>query len=451
MAATCSGEVIIAGGGLAGSEAAWQLAARGVQVRLYEMRPGKMTPAHETPLLAELVCSNSLGGERTTTPAGILKAELSRMDSLIMKCAEESRVPAGNALAVDRNAFARLVNDLVSEHPNVEVVHKELTEIPREPAIIATGPLTSDAMAKAISELTGEKFLYFFDAVAPIVDISTVDMTKAFRANRYGTEGDYINCPMNKEEYALFWRELVNAETAPRHSFEEEGARRFEGCLPVEVIAKRGEQTLLYGPLRPVGFRDAKAGAEPYAVVQLRQDNNEGTLYNIVGFQTNLKWGEQERVFRLIPALRNAEFVRKGVMHRNLFVCAPEALDAKLRFRGREALYLAGQASGVEGYMESTATGLAAALFAYAGIRGVPDFSFPRETAVGSLINYLQSALPDTFQPMNVNLGIFPKLSGRKIYKRTERCQAYASRSAAALEKFIAGNAGLFEKNGPSL
>ena len=445
MIKTCD-EVIIAGGGLAGSEAAWQLAERGVRVKLYEMRPVRMTPAHETDLLAELVCSNSLGGERTTTPAGILKAELSQMGSLIMDCAFKARVPAGNALAVDRNVFARLVDSAVSAHPNISVIREEVTGIPKEPAIIATGPLTSEAMSRAIAELTGEGFLYFYDAVAPIVEISSVDMTKAFRANRYGTEGDYINCPMNEEEYRIFWQELVNAETAPRHEFEGEETRHFEACLPIEVIAKRGEQTLLYGPLRPVGFRDACGGSEPCAVVQLRQDNTEKTLYNMVGFQTNLKWGEQERVFRLIPALSKAEFVRKGVMHRNLFVCAPAVLDEKLRFRGHDALYIAGQASGVEGYMESTATGLAAALFAYARIAGLPDFSFPRETALGSLINYLQTAMPKSFQPMNVNLGIFPKMSCRKLWKRTERCEAYAARSAEAMRQFIEDNKMLFHR-----
>ena len=442
MKPTC--DVTVAGGGLAGSEAAWQLAERGVRVRLCEMRPLKMTPAHETPLLGELVCSNSLGGDRPTTPAGILKAELKRMGSLIMRCAEASRVPAGNALAVDREVFAHLIDSSVANHPNIELAREELTEIPEEPAIIATGPLTSAPMARALAALTGEDFLYFYDAVAPIVDVSTVDMTKAFRANRYGTEGDYINCPMNEEEYAVFWKELVNAETAPRHDFEEEQMRHFDGCLPVEVIAKRGEKTLLFGPLRPVGFEAANGGEEPCAVVQLRQDNEDGTLFNIVGFQTNLKWGEQERVFRLIPALREAEFVRKGVMHRNLFVCAPKVLDSYLRFNGREALFIAGQASGVEGYMESTAMGLAAAIFAYLRLSGRPMIDFPPETAVGSLLNYLRTALPKSFQPMNVNLGIFPRLHGKKIRKRTERCEAYAARSLATVEKLIAENKGLF-------
>lgn len=436
--------VTVVGGGLAGSEAAWQLAERGINVCLYEMRPTKMTPAHETPLLGELVCSNSLGGSRTSTPAGILKAELKRMKSLIMNCAEASAVPAGNALAVDRNVFAAMIDDAVSRHPLIELKREEVTLIPSEPAIIATGPLTSAPMAESLAKLTGEDFLYFYDAVAPIIDVSTVDMSKAFRANRYGTEGDYINCPMDEEEYAIFWKELVNAETAPRHDFEEEQMRHFEGCLPVEVIAKRGEKTLLFGPLRPVGFEAANNGKESYAIVQLRQDNEEGTLYNIVGFQTNLKWGEQERVFRLIPALKNAEFVRKGVMHRNLFVCAPKVLDPYLRFNGHESLFIAGQASGVEGYMESTAMGLASAIFAASILKGRPLPEFPKETAIGSLLNYLHTALPESFQPMNVNLGIFPRLPGRKIHKRTVRCESYATRSLAALEKFIAENNDLF-------
>lgn len=443
MTQTCN-EIIVAGGGLAGSEAAWQLAERGFSVKLCEMRPVKMTPAHETAFLGELVCSNSLGGDKTCTTAGILKAELKRMKSLIMECAEDSRVPAGNALAVDRTLFAQSIEAKIAAHPNIEIIRRELTELPQEPAIIATGPLTSQPMASALAAITGEEFLYFYDAVAPIVDVSTIDMSKAFRANRYGDEGDYINCPMSREEYELFWRELVAAETAPRHDFEEEQMRHFDGCLPVEVIAKRGEQTLLFGPLRPVGFENATGGEPPYAVVQLRQDNEEGTLFNIVGFQTNLKWGEQERVFRMIPALAHADFVRKGVMHRNLFVCAPRVLDGSLRFRGREALFIAGQASGVEGYLESTAMGLASAVFMAAAMNARPMPEFPKETATGALLDYLKTALPESFQPMNVNLGIFPRLPGKKIRRRTERCEAYAARSAEALEKFLAENQNLF-------
>lgn len=444
MKAQTSNAVTIAGGGLAGCEAAWQLAERGITVRLFEMRPAKMTPAHETSRLAELVCSNSLGGDKTTTTAGILKSELKTLGSLIEACAEEARVPAGNALAVDREVFAAAVERKISAHPNIEVIREELTAIPCEPAVIATGPLTSAPMAQALKELTGGEFLYFYDAVAPIIDVSTIDMTKAFRANRYGTEGDYINCPMDEEEYKAFWNELVNAETAPRHDFEEEQMKHFDGCLPVEVIAKRGEQTLLFGPLRPVGFEAANNGHEPFAVVQLRQDNREGTLYNMVGFQTSLKWGEQERVFKMIPALKNAEFVRKGVMHRNLFVCAPKVLDKYLRFKGRNALFIAGQASGVEGYMESTAMGLAAGVFAACSVLGLEMPDFPEETAVGALLGYLQNSLPGSFQPMNVNLGIFPRIPGKKIRKRTERCQAYADRSKLALENFMAKRRDIF-------
>ncbi len=428
--------VTIIGGGLSGSEAAWQLACRGVPVRLYEMRPCKNTPAHETGLMGELVCSNSLGGDKPTTPAGILKAELRCMHSLIMDCAEKSRVPAGNALAVDRNVFAKLVDDALTSHPNIKIIREEAAEIPEEPAIIATGPLTSPAFAEKIKLLVGDEFLYFYDAVAPIVTLESVDPDCSFRGNRYGDAGDYINCPMDEETYHTFWEALVNAETAPRHAFEED-MRHFEGCLPVEIIAKRGEKTLLFGPLRPIGFSASDDGKKYCAVVQLRQDNEDGSLYNMVGFQTNLKWSEQERVFRMIPALKNAEFIRKGVMHRNLFVCAPSVLDGFLRPRGREALFFAGQMTGVEGYLESTAMGMASAIFMCRQLNGEQLPIFPLETAIGSLLNYLNTSLAGSFQPMNVNLGIFPRLSGKKIFKRTERCEAYYKRSMEALEKFI--------------
>lgn len=438
--------VTVAGGGLAGSEAAWQLAERGIRVRLYEMRPVKKTPAHETGLMGELVCSNSFGGDQPGTPAGILKAELRRLDSLIMECSKKSRVPAGNALAVDRNVFAALIDEAVSTHPNIEIIRQEITEIPDEPAVIATGPLTSPDFAEKLKELTGDAFLYFYDAVAPIVTLESVDASRSFRGNRYGSSTDYINCPMDEETYHAFWTELVNAETAPRHKFEDEAMRHFEGCLPVEVIAKRGEQTLAYGPMRPVGLSESDGGREHYAVVQLRQDNEEGTLYNLVGFQTNLKWSEQERVFRMIPALKNAEFVRKGVMHRNLFVCAPAVLDGSLRPVGRSALFFAGQMTGVEGYLESAASGLASAVFMAAYLKGLEMPLFPLETAVGSLLNYLKTAIPSSFQPMNVNLGIFPKLKGRKIAKRTERCEAYYRRSMDALTMFMDSNPAIFLK-----
>ena len=432
----------MAGGGLAGSEAAWQLASRGVPVRLYEMRPQKSTPAHVTGLLGELVCSNSLGGDQPTTPAGILKAELRSMKSLIMDCADKSSVPAGNALAVDRTAFASLIDEAVSQHPLIKVVREEVTEIPAEPVIIATGPLTSPQLAEKLKALAGEDFLYFYDAVAPVVTLESVDPALSFRGNRYGGAGDYINCPMNEEEYHAFWQALVEAETAPLRDFEEQ-ARHFEGCLPVEVIAKRGEQTLVYGPLRPVGLTnmDDKSCC---AVVQLRQDNKDGTLYNLVGFQTNLKWPEQERVFRMIPALRRAEFVRKGVMHRNLFVCAPKVFDGFLRPQGRQRTFLAGQMTGVEGYLESTAMGLAAGVFMDCALAGRELPRFPKETAVGSLLNYLETAVAASFQPMNVNLGIFPKLPGRKIFKRIDRCRAYADRSASVMKEFLASEQELF-------
>lgn len=442
MSKTSCNDIKIIGAGLAGSEAAWQLAKRGVHVTLYEMRPVKNTPAHQTDLFGELVCSNSLGGDKLSTTAGILHAELELLDSLIMKAARESSVPAGNALAVDRNLFAEFITETLNHLPNVDIVTEEVTSIEDKPTIIATGPLTSPSFAVQIAKLTGEEFLYFYDAVAPIVDVSTIDMTHAFKGNRWGNEGDYINCPMNKEEYDVFYTALVEAETAPRHSFEE--AKHFEGCLPIEVIAKRGEQTLVFGPLRPVGFEEFTGGKRPYAVVQLRQDNTDRTLYNIVGFQTNLKWGEQERVFRLIPALKNAEFVRKGVMHRNLFVNAPRVLDEYLRFKNNKQIFIAGQASGVEGYVESSAMGLAAGIFAFATLSRLNMPKFPIETAIGSLLNYLQMALPSSFQPMNVNLGIMPKLDGKKIKSRAERCEATAQRALKSLQTFIESREDIF-------
>lgn len=437
--------VTVVGGGLAGAEAAWQLAERGISVHLYEMRPDTKTPAHSTSLLSEIVCSNSFGGEKTTTPAGILKKELKILNSLLIQCAEVTKVPAGNALAVDRDLFAKMVTDKISSHSKIKVMRKEIVEIPASPVIIATGPLTSSDFAEQLKNKVGEILLYFYDAVAPIITTESIDKDCSFRANRYGDTGDYINCPMDKETYHAFWESLVNAESAPRHSFEIEEMRHFERCLPVEVIAKRGEQTLLFGPLRPVGFSMTNNSEEtPFAVVQLRQDNEEGTLYNMVGFQTNLKWGEQERVFRMIPALKNAEFVRKGVMHRNLFVCAPKVLDNSLRLNGEESFFLAGQITGVEGYVESISMGMAAAVFMYAHLEGLEMPVFPKETAIGSLINYLNTATPDTFQPMNVNLGIFPKLPGKKIYKRALRCEAYAERSIEHMNKFIEDNSCLF-------
>ena len=432
--------VTVVGGGLAGSEAAWQLAKRGLRVKLCEMRPIRNTPAHETALLGELVCSNSLGGDKPVTPAGILKAELHSLDSLIMDCAEKSRVPAGNALAVDREKFATRVNGILSSHPLIEVIREEVTDIPEGPAIIASGPLTSNALAQKIAALVGDKFLYFYDAVAPVVTLDSIDVACSFRGNRYGDSGDYINCPMDEKTYHDFWQALVSAETAPLHEFELEEIRHFEGCLPIEVIAKRGEKTLLFGPLRPVGLSKDDEGKNWCAIVQLRQDNTAGTLFNMVGFQTNLKWHEQERVFRMIPALKNAEFVRKGVMHRNIFICAPECFDRYLRIKDMKKIFFAGQITGVEGYVESTAMGLASALFMYSDINNLPMPDFPSETAIGSLLNYLNTAVVSGFQPMNVNLGIFPELPGKRIHKRALRCMAYAERSTAALDGFIKHN-----------
>lgn len=459
--------VTIAGGGLAGSEAAWQLARRNFPVKLYEMRGLRSSPAHTTSHLAELVCSNSLGADQPTSPAGILKEELRRLDSLIIRCAERTRVPAGRALAVDRERFAQLVTSEISAHPNICLIREELREIPDGPCILAAGPLVSGALAGAIKELIGEEYLSFFDAAAPIVTLESVDEGASFRASRYGQGDDYINCPLDEAQYAALQRALVEAERVPFHKVdfrgstqegEETGERRkyFEGCLPVEVMAERGVDTLRFGPMRPVGLPDPRTGREPYALVQLRRDNAEGTLYNLVGFQTNLKWGEQERVFRMIPALAGAEFVRKGVMHRNTFVCAPRVLDALLRPKRegrtvRRDLFLAGQITGVEGYVESTAAGLVSAVHMAAVLMGREEGSmpaWPRETAIGSLLHYLLTADPASFQPMNVNLGIFPPLppgpgKKKKIPKR-ERSLAFAERSREALESFLNGENDLF-------
>lgn len=446
--------VTIAGGGLAGSEAAWQLASRGVRVRLFEMRPDKKSPAHRTGDLAELVCSNSLGADRPTSPAGILKEELRRLDSLTMRCAAQARIPAGGALAVDGRIFSGLVTDAVTRSPGIELIRQETLAIPAGPAIIAAGPLMSGGIAEGIRDIVGESCLSFFDAAAPIVALDSVDINRAYRAGRYGQCDDYINCPLDREQYEAFQRELASAERALQHGGDvADGNRKpryFEGCLPIEVMAERGQDTLRYGPMRPVGLPDPSTGKTPYAVVQLRRDNAEGTLYNMVGFQTNLKWPEQERVFRMIPALENAEFVRKGVMHENAFVCAPRVLDRFMRPRRGDAavrsdLFLAGQITGVEGYVESVASGLAVALNMSALLAGRPMPEWPPETAIGSLLRYISTAEPKSFQPMNVNLGIFPPLDGQKTKKtpghkklsKQDRSLLFAERSQAALEKFL--------------
>ncbi|MEE8389530.1 MAG: FADH(2)-oxidizing methylenetetrahydrofolate--tRNA-(uracil(54)-C(5))-methyltransferase TrmFO [Anaerolineae bacterium] len=421
--------VIIVGGGLAGSEAAWQAAERGVQVLLYEMRPHRMTPAHVSDRLAELVCSNSLGSDLPDRAAGLLKAELRHLGSLVLACADETRVPAGGALAVDRELFAAEVTRRVEAHPRVLVVREEVTAIPAGPTVIATGPLTSDALAKDIVALTGQEHLYFYDALAPIVSADSIDMSVAFRASRYGKgDADYINCPMTEEEYARFVDVLVAAERIPLHDFEQGDARFFEGCLAVEVMATRGRDTLAYGPLRPVGLTDPRTGKRPYAVVQLRQDNLAGTLYNIVGFQTNLRYGEQERVFRLIPGLERAEFVRHGQMHRNTFISAPLLLGPTMGFHGRPGLFFAGQITGVEGYVGSVGSGWLAGVNAARSVLGQEPLVLPPTTMLGALCHYVSHAEPEAFQPMKANFGLMPPLSPPVRNKR-QRYQAYAARA----------------------
>ena len=377
-------KVIIVGAGMAGSEAAWQVAQRGIKVDLYEMRPEKSTPAHKTEKFAELVCSNSLRGAGLENAVGLLKEEMRQLNSIIMESADINRVPAGGALAVDREGFSQYITDKVKNHPNVTVINKEIETIPQEDdaiTIIASGPLTSEVLAKSIGELTGQDYFYFYDAAAPLISKESIDMSKAYRASRYGKgTADYINCPMDKEEYEKFWQELTTAELAPIKEFEK--AKFFEGCMPVEEMARRGIDTLLYGPLKPVGLEDPKTGKRPYAVVQLRQDNAADSLYNIVGFQTHLKWPEQKRVFGLIPGLENAEFVRYGVMHRNTFINSPELLRPTLQYKDRDNLLFAGQMTGVEGYIESAASGLVAGVNAAYLAKGENPVTFPEQTAL---------------------------------------------------------------------
>jgi methylenetetrahydrofolate--tRNA-(uracil-5-)-methyltransferase len=422
--------LIIIGGGLAGSEAAWQAARRGVAVTLYEMKPGKFSPAHQSPLLGELVCSNSLRAATLDSAVGLLKEEMRRLDSLIIKAALATRVPAGKALAVDREAFAAYITAALEDEPLISIRREEITALPREAAtIVATGPLTSDALAEALSALTGAAHLHFYDAIAPIVSAESLDMGKIFRASRYGAGDDYLNCPFSDAEYARFYEALSQAQQAPLKSFEE--PRYFEGCLPLEVMAARGYQTLLFGPLKPVGLIDPRTGRQPFAVAQLRAENREGSLYNLVGFQTKLTYPEQRRVFRLIPGLEQAEFVRLGSVHRNTFIRSPGLLSPYLNFLAHPRVLLAGQLSGVEGYVESAAMGLLAGINAARQMRGQPLVSPPRATALGALVAHLTNTATRDFQPMNVNFGLFPPLAG-KVAKK-DRGQAYAQRALAAL------------------
>ena len=429
--------VKVIGAGLAGSEAAWQLAQRGICVTLYEMKPHKKSPAHHTDTFAELVCSNSLRGDKIENAVGLLKEELRRLDSLIIQCADATRVEAGGCLAVDRHGFSQLVTEKIRNHPNITVVEGEVTEVPEGPVIIATGPLTSDAMSDAIGAYFGADYLHFFDAAAPLVTAESVDMTKAWWQSRYdrGTP-DYINCAMNKEEYEAFVKELVSAQEAEVHGFEDKNV--FEGCMPVEVMARRGFETLRYGPLKPVGLTDPNTGREPYAVVQLRQDHAEKTIFNLVGFQTHLKFGEQKRVFSMIPALANAEFVRYGVMHRNTFLRSPKLLDKYYADRRNPLVAFAGQMTGVEGYVESCASGYLAAVAMAAKVQGRALPEFPKTTAIGALGLYISDESVENFQPMNVNFSIIAPLEQR-IRKKAEKNLAIANRALAVIEELKEG------------
>ena len=426
-------EINVIGAGLAGSEAACQAAQAGVAVNLYEMRPKKSTEAHHTNNFAELVCTNSLRGNNLTNAVGVLKEEMRRLDSVIITSADKTAVPAGGALAVDRDDFSELVTKRVKEHPLVTVIEEEITEIPEGITVIATGPLTSEPLSKAIQAFNGSEGFYFYDAAAPIVDKSTINMDKVYLKSRYDKgEAAYLNCPMNEEEFYAFREALVNAEVAPLKEFEKE--KFFEGCMPIEVMAGRGPKTMLFGPMKPVGLEDPKTGKRPYAVIQLRQDNAAASLYNIVGFQTHLKWGEQKRVFRMIPGLEEAEFVRYGVMHRNSFMNSPELLQQTYQSKKREDLFFAGQMTGVEGYVESAASGLMAGINAAKLAKGEAPIIMPQETTIGSMAYYITHAEGKHFQPMNANFGLLPELPER-IRDKKSRYEALANRALAALEK----------------
>ena len=426
-------EVSVIGAGLAGSECAWQLAQRGISVKLYEMKPEKRTPAHHTDAFAELCCSNSLRGAGLENAVGLLKEELRRLGSLILACADATRVEAGGALAVDRHGFANLVTERIRSHPNITVIHGEVTAIPEGKVVIASGPLTSDALAETLETLLGEGCgLHFYDAAAPLVSAASVDMERAWFGSRYdkGT-ADYVNCPVTEEEYAAFWEALITAQEAEVHGFED--SRVFEGCMPVEVMARRGRDTLRYGPLKPRGLKDPRTGREPYAVVQLRRDNAQGSIYNLVGFQTHLRFPEQKRVFSMIPALRDAEYLRYGVMHRNTFLDSPRHLNRYYQLRSEPRIAFAGQMTGVEGYVESAASGFLAGIELARRLRGMEPIDFPQETAIGALGLYVSNESIGNFQPMNVNFGIIPPLDHRVKGKRNKNAELSA-RSLAIIE-----------------
>ena len=429
--------ITVVGAGLAGSEAAWQIARQGYPVKLYEMRPDHPTPAHKTGRFAELVCSNSLKSDSPETAHGLLKRELRQMGSLILQCADEAKVPAGSALAVDRDVFAELVTKAIEEHPLIEVVREEMTDLPTaRPAIIATGPLTSSAMAKALFGLTEERYLFFYDAISPIVSLESIDQDKVFLASRYD-KGDaaYINCPMNKAEYDAFYEALTTAEISLHADVDPR--ELFDGCLPVEIIAGRGYDSLRYGPMKPVGLKDPRTGRNAYAIVQLRPENVELTMYNLVGFQTSLTWGEQKRVFRMIPGLENAEFLRYGAVHRNTFINAPTLLRPTFQAKADDALFFAGQLTGVEGYMESTGAGLLAGLNAVRLLQGEELLVLPRESILGALSHHITTADPDTFQPMNANFGILPPLANEQHLHKKDRKPARAKRTAQAFDEWL--------------
>lgn len=426
--------VHVIGAGLAGVEAAYQVAKNGINVKLYEMRPVKMTPAHHTGNFAELVCSNSLRGDNFNNAVGVLKNEMEKLDSVIIKFARENSVPAGGALAVDREAFSKAVTDFISNHPLIEVIHEEVTTLPEGPTIIASGPLTSDALSNEIKDLLGEEYFYFFDAAAPIIEKDSVNFDIAYYKSRYDKgENEYINCPMTEEEFNLFYDELMKAEVVKPKDFEE---KFFEGCMPFEEMARRGKQTLLFGPMKPVGLSKPD-GTRPYAVVQLRQDNVQASLYNIVGFQTHLTWPEQKRIIHLIPGLENATFVRYGVMHRNSFICSPKYLNQDYSLKNHEGLYIAGQITGVEGYVESAQSGMVAGMNMVRYLNKQEPIIFPRKTVMGALSYYITHCEAEHFQPMKANFGILPDLETR--VKKKLRKEAYANRAVEVMDEFING------------